>query len=88
MDLTRLSADIAVMGIHYTSPYPQTAGTPFAGNNPKGAPEAIRRQSQVFSGHWDHYDFDFGGPLLPDPLIRVVDCGDAGVSPDSTNGLF
>ena len=23
--------------------------------------------------------------MLPDPLIRVVDCGDAGVSPDSTN---
>ena len=81
MDLAAISADIAILGIHYSSPYPQPAGIPVEGRASESAPQAIRRQSQGFSGHWDHYDFDFNGPLLPGRKIRIVDCGDVGLSP-------
>lgn len=84
-DLASLSANIVILGIHYTSRYPQTALKPVLGPVSVNAPDAIRRQSQVFSGHWDHYDFDFDGPLIPDLRIRMVDCGNVGLSPGSRN---
>ena len=72
--LEELAADIAIIGIHYTSPYPQllTANQTEA----QTAPEAIRLRSSVFSDHWDHYDFDRNEVFLADGRIRMVDCGD------------
>ncbi len=70
-----LEADVAFIGLHYKSPYPH----PATGKNRSAilsAPEAIRRQSLVFSDHLHHHDFNFGGPLLANRDLRIVDCGD------------
>ncbi len=72
--LENLEADIAIIGLHYVSPYPQLLrATQTAAQT---APDAIRLQSSVFADHWDHYDFDFNDVLLANRPIRLVDCGD------------
>ena len=74
--LEDLEADIAIIGIHYASPYPQLltkVATPTAAET---APDAIRLQSSVFIDHWDHYNFDFNDVLLANRPVRMVDCGD------------
>jgi hypothetical protein len=57
--LENLEADIAIIGIHYVSPYPQLATAAASPSAVDTAPDAIRLQSSVFIDHWDHYDFDF-----------------------------
>lgn len=76
MQLAELEAEIAIIGLHYVSPYPSglpqvTSQVPI-----ESAPDAIRFQSSVFTDHLDHYDFNFNDLLLPDPQVRIVDCGD------------
>jgi agmatinase len=65
--LDDLEADIAIIGLHYVSPYPTAVET---------AADAIRRQSSIFIDHLDHYDFDFNDLLLAGRQVRMVDCGD------------
>ena len=74
--LKDLVADIAIIGLHYVSPYPQVL--PIAAIQTEGetAPDAIRLQSSVFIDHLDHYDFDFNDVLLANHQVRIVDCGD------------
>ena len=72
--LDNLDAHIAIIGLHYVSPYPQTS-QPIQ-NTTESAPDAIRRQSSIFRDHLNHYDFDFNDTLLGDEGIRIVDCGD------------
>ena len=60
--LKDLEADIAIIGLHYVSPYPQKL-TPIQ-TAVETAPDAIRLQSSVFIDHLDHYDFDFNDVLL------------------------
>jgi agmatinase len=74
--LDDLEADIAVIGLHFVSPYPQKLTTPAIPTALETAPDAIRRQSSVFIDHWDHYDFNFDDLLLADRQVRLVDCGD------------
>ncbi len=74
--LNDLAADIAIIGLHFVSPYPQKATTASALTTLETAPDAIRHQSSVFIDHWDHYDFDLNEILLPARQIRLVDCGD------------
>lgn len=74
--LQRLEADIALIGLHYQSPYPQEFPVRSTQNAPPAAPNAIRRQSSIFTGHLNHYDFDFNDTLLADGAVRIVDCGD------------
>ena len=69
-----LQADIALVGIHYVSPYPQKI--PDTTTAVETAPDAIRHQSRHFVDHLDHYDFDFNDLLLAGREIRMVDCGD------------
>ena len=74
--LEELETDIAIIGIHYTSPYPQLLTTAATRTTVQTAAETIRLQSSVFSDHWNHYDFDFNDVLLADQRVRLVDCGD------------
>ncbi|MBT8370532.1 MAG: arginase family protein [Deltaproteobacteria bacterium] len=74
--LSDLEADIAIIGLHYVSPYAQRLAATKAKNVVETAPDAIRRQSAIFIDHLDHYDFDFNDVLLPDRRVRIVDCGD------------
>jgi agmatinase len=74
--LNDLEADIAIIGLHYVSPYPQRLPATTAKTVAETAPDAIRRQSFRFIDHLDHYDFDFNDVLLADKQVRMVDCGD------------
>jgi len=71
-----LEADIAILGLHYVSPYPQKLTAAATRIARETAPEAIRLRSAVFIDHWEHYDFDFNDVLLANRQIRIVDCGD------------
>jgi agmatinase len=74
--LDDLEADIAIIGLHYVSPYPQRLPATAARTAVETAPDAIRRQSSRFIDHLDHYDFDFNDLLLAGRQVRMVDCGD------------
>lgn len=74
--LNDLEADVAIIGLHYVSPYsPRLPATP-ARTGAETAPDAVRRQSSRFIDHLDNYDFDFNDVLLADRQVRMVDCGD------------
>ncbi|MCP5151794.1 MAG: agmatinase [Ectothiorhodospiraceae bacterium] len=72
IDLARLEADVAVLGIPFGVPYRSDQPT----NDQIDAPEAVRAQSGQFSDGPDHHDFDVGGPLLDGRAVTCVDCGD------------
>ncbi|CAB1056829.1 Agmatinase (EC [Olavius sp. associated proteobacterium Delta 1] len=74
--LNDLAADIAIIGIHFVSPYPQRLATAASQTVLETAPDAVRLQSSIFIDHWDHHDFDFNEILLANRQVRVVDCGD------------
>ena len=74
--LKELDADIAIIGLYYQSPYPQEFPVGSAQGAKEAAPDAIRRQSSIFTGHLHHFDFDFDDTLLADQEFRIVDCGD------------
>ena len=74
--LDDLKADIAIIGLHYISPYPQRLPATGGGNTRETAPDAIRRQSSIYIDHLDHYDFDFNDVLLAGRQVQLVDCGD------------
>jgi agmatinase len=76
-DLERLEADVAVVGVPYTTPHDLAASRAPSSR----APETVREQSQRFAGRTTHYDFDLGGDLLAGRRVRVVDCGDAWAAP-------
>jgi agmatinase len=74
--LNDLKADIAIIGIHYVSPYPQRSPAEIIPTTMETAPDAIRRQSSKFIDHLDHYNFDFNDVLLAGRQVRMIDCGD------------
>ena len=74
--LNDLEADIAIIGLHYVSPYPQRIPATTVKTAVETAPDAIRRQSSIFIDHLDHYDFNFNDVLLANRQVRIVDCGD------------
>jgi agmatinase len=76
-DLTRLDAEVAILGVPYGWPYPRpgpTAGCAMA-------PTAVRRRAVRLARFRDHWDFDLDGPMR---LPRMVDAGD--VPGDATDG--
>ena len=79
--LDDLDADIAIIGLHYISPYPLKLSAASAKAAVETAPDAIRRQSSIFVDHLDHYSFDFNDVLLAGREIRIVDCGDVDKQP-------
>ena len=74
--LNDLEADIAIIGLHYVSAYPQRSSTTKVQTAVETAADAIRRQSSAFTDYFDHYDFDFNDVLLAGRQVRMVDCGD------------
>ncbi len=71
------AADLAVVGIPYTTPH-DLAGSRAPSS---AAPSAVRQQSLRLADRLDHYDFDFGGDLLARRRVRLVDWGDVGGRP-------
>jgi agmatinase len=68
-----LDADVAVVGVPYTTPSDLAAS-----RGPSSeAPRTVRAQSEGLAGRVTHYDFDLGGDLFAGRRVRVVDCGDA-----------
>jgi agmatinase len=71
-DLTRLEADIALLGIPHGVSY-------LLDDEQRGlamAPAAVREASQQFAGDLTHHDFDLGRPFLREGGPRLVDVGD------------
>jgi agmatinase len=79
-DITRLAADMAVIGIPHGTPYLDKP------SRSERAPAAIREAAQRYAKRLDHYDFDLGGPLLDNRNVRVVDCGDVPGNPLDPEG--
>lgn len=77
VDLGRLDADVAVIGVPYTTPHDLASSRVPSSR----APETVREQSQRFAGRTTHYDFDLGGEAFAGRRIRVVDCGDVRAAP-------
>jgi agmatinase len=72
-DLSRLDADVAMLGIPYGVAYAVDE------DEQRGlatAPGAVRTASRQFADDLTHHDFDLGGPFLRDGRPRVVDVGD------------
>src|SRR2546426_3962389 len=76
-DLDLLDADVAVIGVPYTTPHDLASSRA----SWSGAPESVREQSRRFAGRTTHYDFDLGGALFADRRVRVVDCGGVWAAP-------
>jgi len=71
-DLDLLDADVAVLGVPYTTPCDLAAS-----RSPSSeAPGTVRAQSVSLASRLTHYDFDFGGDLFAGRRVRIVDCGD------------
>jgi len=77
VDLDLLEADVAVIGIPYTTPY----DLPSSRSPASAASETVREQSQQLAGRISHYDFDIGGDLFAGRDVRIVDCGDVCAAP-------
>jgi len=72
LDLDRLQADIAFLGIPYGSAYTFED----VSNEQSRMPTAMRHASDRIVRSLERYDFDLGGPLYDGRNIRTVDCGD------------
>lgn len=77
-DLESLQADIAIIGTPWGVIYPSYTDRPRYSD---GA-DSIREHSGKFGKFIDHYDFDFGGPMLNNRPLRIVDCGNVVGDPD------
>lgn len=76
-------AAFAFLGIPYGSPYDMANVSPPSAL----APGAVRAASRVYEGCAAHYDFDLGGPLIPDDAEGLfVDCGDVPGDPRDLAG--
>ena len=78
LDLDKIDADIAILGIPYGAPYSMDDVT----NDQTNAPTHIRRYCERALRGIDRWDFDLGGPLLDGRLIKVVDVGDVPGNPN------
>ena len=68
-DLSRLDADIALIGAAGCTPYPSV------GFYCAGGPQAIRVAGAAYGAAIGHMNFDLGGPVLPEGAT-AVDAGD------------
>jgi len=72
LDLDRLEADVAIIGIPYGAAYTVDE----VSNDQTNAPTHIRRSCERALRGLDRFDFELGGTLLGGTSTRVVDCGD------------
>ncbi len=68
-DLSRMNAQMAVIGADGCTPYPSV------GFYCAGGPAAIRAAASVYAANLHHVNFDLGGPVLPEGAT-AVDAGD------------
>lgn len=68
-DLSRMNAQMAVIGADGCTPYPSV------GFYCAGGPAAIRVAASVYAANLHHVNFDLGGPVLPEG-VTAVDAGD------------
>jgi agmatinase len=69
-------ADLAVFGACH--------GTPYRGIDNRvhqRSPDAFRKALRADALWLSHWDYDFGGPLLPDPAFHAVDLGNLATKP-------
>lgn len=78
-DLTRLDADVVILGVPHGWPYPRSGATAGCAE----APAAVRHRSQRLARFVDHWDFDLDGPMR---LPRMVDAGDVPGEPTDGPG--
>ena len=76
-DLDLLDADVAIIGVPYSTPYEVQSPIFLCGS----APDAIRQQSMRLVPTLSHYNFDFDGSILADRVVRIADCGDVAMTP-------
>ena len=76
-DAATVDADLAVLGVPFGVPYDMRG----VASGASEAPEAVRASAARLAPFLDHHDFDVGGPLLGDPPLRLVDCGDVPGNP-------
>jgi agmatinase len=76
-DLDALQADVAIIGVPYSTPYDMQASASLCAT----APGAIREQSLRLASNLTHYNFDFDGSLLDNRRVTIVDCGDVAMTP-------
>ncbi len=84
--LELLDADVAILGIPFTTP--DDLGQSRSPSS--DAPDAVRGQSERLAGFLTHYDFDLGGSLFDGRKVSMVDCGDVWGEPgkfDDNNRL-
>jgi agmatinase len=82
-DLTRLDADVAILGVPHGWPYPRPGATAGCAE----APTAVRRSSSRMARFRGHWDFDLHAPMLPvDGGPRIVDAGDVPGEPGDGAG--
>jgi agmatinase len=79
-DLTKLDADVVVIGIPCATPYGHTPD--YSKANMSG-PSAIRRASSLWANSHDRIDWDVGTTTFFDHADRVVDLGDLPVQFDT-----
>ncbi|MBO9135902.1 arginase family protein (plasmid) [Rhizobium sp. B230/85] len=70
------AGSVAIFGAVHGTPYPDAT-------NQEGetGPEAVRRAITAACVHLENRDFDFGGPLLNDGALEVIDLGDVVTDP-------
>lgn len=82
-DLSRLDADVAILGVPFGWSYPRPGLTAGCAD----APAAVRRRSQRLAAFRGHWDFDAGERWLPvDRAPRLVDAGDVAGDPSDGPG--
>lgn len=81
-DLSRLTAEFAILGAPFGSPYHMQG----VASDAAAAPAAVRQRSHRFGRMIDHHDFDFDGQLFNGRKAPVVDCGDVLADPRDLDG--
>lgn len=74
-------ADIAVFGAPH--------GTPYRGIDNRvhqKAPDTFRKAMHIDAPWLHHWDYDFDGPLLPDPTFKAVDLGNLSTKSSAGSG--
>jgi len=82
VEIDRLTAQFAVLGIPHGVPYTVRNLAPSVAD----APRAIRERSARFGRMLGHHDFDLGGPLSERGDLALADCGDVPADPRDLPG--
>jgi agmatinase len=78
-DLSRVEADIVLIGAAGCTPYPSVGFYCATG------PQAIRAAGVAYGAAFGHMNFDLGGPVLPEGVV-AVDAGDLPQDPADASG--